>query len=250
MLIPKIFSLTVVRVSMVAAIVLVQPAYSNLPVIDFTNLLESVTQTSQQVQQYKTQLNQYENMLENSKNLDLDKFTWDKANLTMDNLVNSIDTLNYYKQQAGGMNEYLSRYQDENHYRNTPCFNGGQCSEAELNGLLQQEANASEAQKKANDAMLRGIEQQQVSLQSDARQLTRLQEQAQGATGQMEALQAANQLASSETNQLLQIRGLMVAEQNAEVTRLAAIADKEAIQAAGDERFRQGSFKKSSGKTW
>lgn len=248
MLIQKLVSLTV-RAS-VSAVILVQPVYANLPVIDFTNLLESATQTAQQLQQYKTQLSQYENMLENSKNLELDKFTWDKANITMDNLVNSIDTLNYYKQQAGGMNEYLSRYQDENHYRNTPCFNGGQCSEAELNGLLQQEANASEAQKRANDAMLRGIEQQQVAMKSDARQLTRLQEQAQGASGQMAALQAANQLASAETNQLLQIRGLMVAEQNAEATRLAAIADREAIQAAGDERFRQGRFKKSSGKTW
>lgn len=131
-----------------------------------------------------------------------------------------------------------------------PCFNGGQCSEAELNALLQQEANASEAQKRANDAMLRGLELQEVAMKADARQLTRLQEQAQGAPGQMAALQAANQLASAQTNQLLQIRGLMVAAQNAEATRLAAIADKEAIQAAGDERFRQGSFKKSSGKTW
>lgn len=246
MLIQKIVSLTV-RTS-VTAIILVQAVYANLPVIDFTNLLESVTQTSQQLQQYKTQLSQYENMLENTKNLD--KFTWDEATNTMDNLVDSIDTLNYYKQQAGSMNEYLSRYQDENHYRNMPCFNGGQCSEAELTALAQQEANASEAQKRANDAMLRGLELQEVAMKSDARQLTRLQEQAQGAPGQMAALQAANQLASAETNQLLQIRGLMVAEQNAQATRLAAIADKEAIQAAGDERFRQGSFKKSSGKTW
>lgn len=242
----KIVSLTLKTSVMV--IILIQAVHANLPVIDFTNLLESVTQTSQQLQQYKTQLSQYENMLENTKNLD--KFTWDEATTTMDNLVNSIDTLDYFKQQAGGMNEYLSRYQDENHYRNTPCFNGGQCSEAELNALSQQEANASEAQKKANDAMLRGLELQQVAMKSDARQLTRLQEQAQGASGQMAALQAANQLASAETNQLLQIRGLMVAAQNAEATRLAAIADKEAIQAAGDERFRQGSFKKSSGKTW
>lgn len=223
-------------------------AFANAPVIDGANLIQNMAIKLQVINQYKTQLKQYENMLENTKNLD--KFTWDEATSTMDNLVNSIDTLDYFKQQAGGMNEYLSRYQDENHYRNTPCFNGGQCSEAELNALSQQEANASEAQKRANDAMLRGLELQQVAMKSDARQLTRLQEQAQGASGQMAAIQAANQLASAETNQLLQIRGLMVAAQNAEATRLAAIADKEAIQAAGDERFRQGSFKKSSGKTW
>lgn len=246
MLIRKMFYITVR--AFVVATVLVQPVSANMPVFDWSNLFESMKQTTQQVQQYKTQLDQYENMLENSKNLD--QFTWDKASTTMDNLVNSIDTLNYYKQQAGGMNEYLSKYQDERHYRNTPCFNGGNCSQAELNALIQQEENASEAQKRANDAMLRGIEQQQETLKSDARQLTRLQGQAEGAEGQMAALQAANQLASAETNQLLQIRGLMVAEQNANATRLAAIADKEAIQAAGDASFRQGSFKKSSGKTW
>ncbi|QLZ70862.1 conjugal transfer protein TrbJ (plasmid) [Legionella sp. PC1000] len=110
-----------------------------------------MTQTSQQLQQYKTQLSQYENMVRKILKI-LDKFTWDEATNTMDNLVNSIDTLNYYKPASSGMNEYLSRYQDENHYRNMPCFNGGQCSEAELNALLQQEANASEAQKRANDA--------------------------------------------------------------------------------------------------
>ena len=225
-----------------------QLAFANLPVFDGMNLLESVKQTYEQLQQSKTQLHQYETMLENSKNLDA--FTWDKANLTMDNLVNSIDTLNFYKQQAGSMDAYLSRYQNQDHYRKSPCFNGGSCTESERQALLQQEANASEAQKRANDGMLRGIDQQQAALQSDARQLTRLQEQAQNASGQMAALQAANQLASAETNQLLQIRGLLVAEQNAAATRAAALADKEAIQAAGDERFRSGSYKKSTVKNW
>lgn len=219
-----------------------------MPVFDMANLLENTAIKLNVINQYKTQLKQYDNMLENSKKLD--QFTWDEASTTMNNLINSIDTLNYYKQQAGSINEYLSRYQDENHYRNSPCINGGQCSEAELDAFLQHKANSSEAQKRANDALLRGIELQQESMKSDARQLTRLQEQAQDASGQMKAIQAANQLASAETNQLLQIRGLMVAEQNAKATRLAAIADKEAIQAAADERFRSGSFKKSSGKTW
>lgn len=247
MLIQKSFIL-IVRASIVTVMLFAQPANATLPVIDFANWYESITQTYQQIKQYQTQLEQYDNMLKNSKNLDA--FTWDKANLTMDNLVNAIDTLNYYKQQAGGMDAYLSRYQNQDYYRHSPCFNGGQCTDTQREALLQHEVAASEAQKRANDAMLRGIEQQQGAMQSDARQLIRLQEQAQGAEGQMAALQAANQLASAETNQLMQIRGLMVAEQNAEATRAAAIADKEAMQAAGDERFRAGSFKKSSGKTW
>lgn len=240
--------ITVIAFTLIHGITCTKPAFAGAPVIDMANLIQNTATKVHVIKQYQTQLEQYKRMLQNSKNLDA--FTWDKANITMDNLVNSIDTLNYYKQEAGSLDAYLSQYQNQNHYRSTSCFNGGKCSEEERNALLQHEAKASEAQKRANDAMLRGIEQQQVAMQQEARQLIRLQEQAQGAPGQMAALQAANQLASAETNQLLQIRALLVAEQNAAATRAAAVADKEAIQAAGDEQFRSGSFKKSSGKTW
>ncbi|KLB48580.1 hypothetical protein XEUV315_24185, partial [Xanthomonas euvesicatoria] len=42
-------------------------------------------------------------------------------------------------------------------------------------------------QKKANDALFKGLEHQQRNLTADARQLERLQSAAQGATGQMQA---------------------------------------------------------------
>ena len=69
-----------------------------------------------------------------------------------------------------------------------------------------------QAQKQANDGLFKGIDQQQDSLQADARQLERLQSAAQGAVGQMQAIQYANQLASAQGNQLLQIRGLLIAQ--------------------------------------
>ena len=61
---------------------------------------------------------------------------------------------------------------------------------------------------------------------------------AQGATGQLQAIGYANQLASSQANQLLQIRGLLISQQNAIATRNQALADNEAKQqAASDKRF-------------
>ena len=236
-------------VALVIASALDQSAYAfGTPVFDFANLMESARQTLQQIQQYKTQVNQYNNMLENSKSLD--KYTWDKANNTITDLVNSIDTLKQYKQQLGSTNEYLARYQTVDDYRKMACVNGSKCTQADRQALLDRQTQASEAQKRANDALFRSVDIQQASMQADARQLETLQGQAQGAAGQMAALQAANQLASAETNQLIQIRGLLVAQQNAAATRAAVIADREAIQAAGDEGFRSGRFKKSSGKTW
>ena len=65
--------------------------------------------------------------------------------------------------------------------------------------------------------------------------MQRLQSAAQGATGQMQAIGYANQLASQQANQLLQIRGLLIAQQNAVTTRMQAEADREAQQQAARE---------------
>jgi P-type conjugative transfer protein TrbJ len=109
---------------------------------------------------------------------------------------------------------------------------------------------ASESQKKANDALFRGLDKQQDALKSDARRLEQLQSAAQSAGGRMEAIGYANQLASQQANQLLQIRGLLIAQQNAIATRMQAEADKEATTAAADEQFRRGTFRASTGRTW
>ena len=66
------------------------------------------------------------------------------------------------------------------------------------------------AQKQANDAMVKGIVQQQAQIQADAANLQRLQSQASTADGQMKALMAANQLAALQQEQLLQIRALLL----------------------------------------
>ncbi|MGN5824896.1 hypothetical protein ACNQRN_30485, partial [Pseudomonas aeruginosa] len=93
----------------------------------------------------------------------------------------------------------------------------------------------------ANDALFKGLKDQQRNLTADARQLERLQAAAQGADGQMQAIGFANQLAANQANQLLQIRGLLIAQQNAVTTRMQAEADREAQQqAARDSIFDMG----------
>lgn len=217
------------------------------PVFDWVNSLQNIQQLTSMTQQYKLQFEQYQMMLESTKSLD--SFTWDSANIKMTELMGAIDTLDYYKQQAGSLDSYLSKYQDQTYYSQSPCFKGG-CTQEQLQAIQLRQRQASEAQKRTNDAVLKGIEKQQGSMKEEAKKLQQLQNQAQNADGQKQALQAASQLASAQTNQLMQIRGLLVAQQNAEATRASAVANKEAIQAAGDEAFRAGKFKKSSGKTW
>ncbi|HLP81980.1 MAG TPA: conjugal transfer protein TrbJ, partial [Nitrosomonas sp.] len=85
---------------------------------------------------------------------------------------------------------------------------------------------------------------------SDAKTLERLQSSAQSATGRLEALQYANQFASQQANQLLQIRGLMMAQQNAMATRMQAEADREAQEAASAEKLRKGGYRSSQVRYW
>ncbi len=108
----------------------------------------------------------------------------------------------------------------------------------------------SEAQKRANDAMFRGLDRQQEAMEADARQLQRLQSGAQNVSGQVQAIGFANQLASQQANQLLQIRGLLIAQQNAEATRAQAIADLEARTRAADERALRGRYIPSTRKEY
>ena len=223
------------------------PAHAAVAVIDGANLTqtivsatENVAQTLKQIEQYRTQLQQYENMLQNT--MAPTAYVWDQAVTTMNRLRGAIDTLNYYKTQTGSLDAYLGKFQDVAYYRSSPCFSVG-CSKSEWDTMNRNAVQlGSEVQKRANDAMFRGLDRQQNAIEADARQLERLQSGAQGVNGQMQAIGFANQLASQQANQLLQIRALLIAQQNAEATRAQAVADREARTRAADERAFEGEY--------
>jgi P-type conjugative transfer protein TrbJ len=224
-------------------------------VIDAANVVqstitatESVAQTLKQIQQYQTQLQQYENMLRNTAAPTT--HTWDQAQATMNQLRTSIDTLNYYKNTLGSVDTYLGNFKDMTTYQASRCFSYNGCTQAEWEAMQASQRLGSQAQKKANDALFRGLDRQQDAMVADARQLERLQASAQGAQGQVQAIGYANQLASHQANQLLQIRGLLIAQQNAMTTRSQVLADREAQEAAAAVQLRAGTFRPSQARTW
>ena len=196
------------------------PTWAGMPVIDAANLrqnlmtaFQSVEQTLKQIQQYQTQLEQYENMLRNT--VAPAAYVWDKANSIVTRVTEVNDTLNYYKRRAGSIDAYLSKFQNVNYYRASPCFKRDGCTAADERTMKEAQTLGSEAIKRSNDAVFRGLDQQQRQLQTDADQLVLLQSRAQGAEGQMAAIQYGNQLASNQANQLLQIRAMLIAQQQA-----------------------------------
>ena len=228
----------------------IQGAQAGIPVIDSGNLeqnmttaLESVAQTlkqveqyAKQVEQYQTQLQQYENQLQNTAAPAA--YIWDQANATINKLVEAQDMLAYYQNRAGSLDAYLAKFQDAAYYRGSPCFNGGGCTAEAREAMAENRRMSNQAQKEANAAMFKGLAQQQENMQADALQLERLQSAATTADGQMKAIQYANQLASHQSNQLLQIRGLMVAQQNAKVAQQQEDQNRKAIELAAGEYSR------------
>lgn len=222
---------------------------AGIPVIDGANValnqvtsVESIAQTLKQVEEYKTQLDQYRNQISQYENMLQNtvapaSYIWDQAQSTINKLTNATDTLSYYKQQAGSLDSYLGKFQDLDYYRNSPCFNSSGCSDADRAELAKSQEMASQSQKKANDAIFQGLDQQQANIKRDASTLQNLQRNAQSAKGQMEALGYANQLASQQSNQLLQLRSLLITQQNALAAQQQADANKEAMQQAASERF-------------
>jgi len=238
-----------------AGSIIITPAQAGIPVIDGGNLvqnvmtaIESVAQTLKQIEQYQTQLQQYENMLQNT--MAPAAYIWDQAQSTINGLMNAVNTLDYYRNQLGSLDAYLGKFQDVSYYRSSPCFSAAGCSDAERAAMEENRRLASEGQKRANDALFKGLEQQQRNLAADARTLEQLQGRAQSAQGQMQAIGYANQLASQQANQLLQIRGLLIAQQQAVGAQLQAQADREAREAASSEQFWSGQPGKSSGRAW
>src|SRR6266699_1416575 len=195
--------LMAVALALVAALPL-SSAGSGIPVIDFSNLTQNVVtalhQVSayvQQVQQYQLQLQQYANQVKNT--VAPVAQVWQAAQGTMNSVLGTVNMFQGGSQLQG----YLSQYQDVNYWLSAP-----------PSSYTSQTAG-SIAQNQANDAMVKGIVQQEAQIRADAANLERLQSQAGSADGQMKALAAANQLAALQQEQLLQIRALLVQEQQA-----------------------------------
>ena len=181
--------------------------------------LHQVSAYAQQVQQYQLQLQQYANQVKNT--VALVAQVWQAAQSTMNSVMGTVGMF----QNGSALQSYLNQFQNVNYWLS-----------ASPNSYTYQTAG-SIAQKQANDALVKGIVAQQAQIQKDAATLQQLQSQASTADGQMKALMAANQLAALQQEQLLQIRELLLQEQQALAARNQTLANDEAMREAATKKF-------------
>ncbi|HSD83144.1 MAG TPA: P-type conjugative transfer protein TrbJ [Anaerolineae bacterium] len=227
----------------------VSPAHATgTPVFDLSNLIQNAMTALEASTQTETQINQYETILTQALAPASGDYSWDTSSINR--LLNTIDTLGDYARQLGGIDNYLGKFQDADHYRRSGCFTAAGCSPAERAAMEQSRSLASQSRKRANDAMSRGLDQQQLNLRDEADSLETLQARAETAEGQMEALAYSNQFASKQADQLMDIRALLIAKQNAEAARMHAELDQEAVQTAAAAQLRRGSYRPSPARNW
>lgn len=224
---------------------------TGFPVFDGGNLIQNVItaieeifQTIKQIQEYKTQLNQYEDQIRNTMAPAV--WVWDQSQRTMSKMLDTVDQIRYYKETAGNLQSYLDKYQDLSYYRSADCYWEDGCQQ-EMSRLLK---SGSDGVKRANDAMIKGMVQQQEDLLEDARTLEELQSAATDSQGRMEAIQYANQLASKQIQSLLQIRAALLQAQQVEAARVQQENAKESLKQSMDEKAREGKFKPSPKKSF
>lgn len=228
------------------------PVYAQgIPVIDgqglvqhVVNAMESVAQTAKQIEQYKTQLQQYQNMLQNT--MTPDYYLWADAQSAMNGLYDAMNSFNQFRDSIGDYQKYLDLYKILDQYSTHNCFMAKGCTKEEQAQLDKELAMIDEANKRANDDSFKVIDQQQRRLKTEAAELQRLQMNAQGAQGQLEALQYANQFAAAQVYQLQQMRGAMLAQQQAVTTQLANTQNEKALQQAQQRKLTEGDVTNSS----
>ena len=199
-------------------------------------------QVATQAKDYLVQVQQYEDMVKNT--LAPAAWVWNETTNTYMQFRSYADMLQYYS-NGGGIEAYLTNFQNAGYYGNSPCFTAKGCTFEEIQKIRKTEWAASVAQKRANDAQVHGVNLGQEQMQKDSQDLSAVQRAAQAATGRNEMLGASNQLASANANNLLALRALMLQQQEAENARAATLANREAIQQAADAAMLQGEFVKS-----
>jgi P-type conjugative transfer protein TrbJ len=85
--------------------------------------------------------------------------------------------------------------------------------------------------------MVKELAQQESQIQADAQTLGRLQSQAGSVATQRQALDVANEMTGLEQKSLLEIRTLLVSEQQALAARNGTVANHEAMQEAATQQY-------------
>jgi P-type conjugative transfer protein TrbJ len=176
-----------------------------------------------QLQQYQTELNQYTNMVTNT--VALPQQVWGTVQsdiMRVQALSNAASLL------SGNSGSLISRLQNASAYANQA---------GSLTNIPGQITGYQQTIGTNLSTMGKTLGMQQGMEANNAALLVTLQQHSQSAAGQMQAIQAGNELAHAQATQLMQIQGTLSATAQMQATQIAVDADRRATEDAAMAQF-------------
>lgn len=227
--------------------------------------LQTVNSVLKQVQQYKTQLDQYTAQLRDIAAPAV--YVWDLVDDTVATAKNVAGTLTNARQLVKTAHASLSQLGDPDYYRSSPCYNGQElpkyvtAATAPQNSpqvdvdpsstgcalflatLQAAQRESTQRQYKTNEELLKALDKQQESMDARLKRVQKLVKSSEHADGQLQAVQATNQLASAQIAELMEMRSLLLAQQNLAVEAKRQELEKQAAAQAAAASFFAGEHK-------
>ncbi len=214
----------------VSAGLLAVPARAQLPTTDVIGKVEWVKQSltqadqlRQQIQSYGLQIQQYSNMVTNT--VALPQQAWGTVQSDIMQVRNLSNAASLLSGNAGSMTGRLSS------------LSGYANQAANLGNISGQFTQWQQTIGNNVSTLGRTLGLQQSQQQSDAALLAQLQAHSGSATGQMQAIQAGNELASANAAQLMQIQATLTATAQMMAANDVVAADRRASEDAAMLHF-------------
>jgi P-type conjugative transfer protein TrbJ len=179
-----------------------------------------------QLQQYQTQLQQYTNMMTNTVALPQEIWSTVQSDIMRVQALSNAASL-----LSGNSGSLISRLQNVSAYA------------SQLGSLSNMAGQFSTYQETIGNNL--SVMGQQLGVQqgmqtNNAALLATLQQHSQSAQGQMQAIQAGNELAHAQATQLMQIQATLATTAQMQATQMSVDADRQAINDAAILRFNSG----------
>jgi P-type conjugative transfer protein TrbJ len=214
-------------------------ASAGIPVFDGANLAQAITQVvswgeqlNQMTMQIKNQLDQYQQMAQNMVNPDY--WGFGDVQKTADQLMSTANSLRRMQEDFGSLDDLLAQFQTFDKWQDHPCYKPEGCTDAQFEELKEQQLETEQQAQVANEQVMYTMSDQATRLEEDAARLAQIQQQAQSAQGNQQAIQATNQILGNAAEQLMSLRAMMLATATAETTKNQIEANRLAQQRAAD----------------
>jgi P-type conjugative transfer protein TrbJ len=190
-----------------------------------------------QLQQYQTQLQQYTNMVTNTVALPQEVWSSVQSDIMRVQALSNASSL-----LSGDSGSLIARLQNASSYANQ--VGSLATIPSQITGYQQTIGNNLSTMGKTL-----GLQQGQEA--SNAALLASLQQHSQSAAGQMQAIQAGNELAHQQATQLLQVQATLSGTAQMQATQMAVNADRTATEDAAMAHFAQPStIATTGGQQW